>query len=29
VDKLAGVNAGQTVVVTEGKGQTSARPFGK
>jgi len=29
VDKLTGVNAGQTVIVTEGKGQTSARPFAK
>ena len=28
VDKLANVNAGQTVTVTEGKGQTSARSFG-
>jgi len=28
VDKLTAVNAGQTVIVTEGKGQTSARPFG-
>ena len=29
VDKLSGVNAGQTVTFTEGKGQTSTRPFGK
>jgi enediyne biosynthesis protein E4 len=29
VDRLSGVNAGQTVTVTEGKGQTSSRPFGK
>ena len=29
VDKLTAVNAGQTVAVTEGKGQTSARPFAK
>jgi hypothetical protein len=29
VDKLTAVNAGQTVVVTEGKGQTGARPFAK
>jgi enediyne biosynthesis protein E4 len=29
VDKLSGVNAGQTVAVTEGRGQTSTRPFGK
>ncbi len=29
VDKLTALNAGQTVVVTEGKGQTGARPFGK
>ncbi len=29
VDKLAVTNAGQTVTVTEGKGQTSSRPFGK
>jgi hypothetical protein len=28
VDKLTAVNAGQTVIVTEGKGQTGARPFG-
>jgi len=29
VDKLSGVNAGQTVIATEGKGQTSARPFAR
>ena len=29
VDKLGTTNAGQTVTVTEGKGQTSARTFGK
>ena len=29
VDKLSSVNAGQTITATEGKGQTSARPFGK
>ena len=29
VDKLSSVNAGQTVTFTEGKGQTSTRPFGK
>jgi len=29
VDKLTALNAGQTVVVSEGKGQTGARPFGK
>ena len=29
IDRLANVNAGQTVTVTEGKGQTTARPFGK
>lgn len=29
LDKLSGVNAGQTVVVTEGKGQSGARPFAK
>ena len=29
VDKQTAVNAGQTLVVTEGKGQTVARPFGK
>src|SRR5262249_55266091 len=29
IDKLSGVNAGQTVVVSEGKGETSARPFAK
>jgi hypothetical protein len=29
VEKLSNVRAGQTVIVTEGKGQTSARPFGK
>ncbi len=29
VDRLANVNAGQTVVVTEGKGVTGARAFGK
>ena len=27
VDRLANVNAGETITVTEGKGQTSARPF--
>jgi hypothetical protein len=27
VDKLTAVNAGQTVTVTEGKGQTAARRF--
>jgi hypothetical protein len=29
VDRLANVNAGQTVVVTEGKGVTAARAYGK
>jgi len=29
VDRLSNVNAGQTVVVTEGKGVTAARVFGK
>ena len=29
VDKLSDVSAGQTVIVTEGKGQTSARTFAK
>jgi len=29
VDKLANVNVGQTVTVTEGKGQTSARLFAR
>ena len=29
VDKLTAVNAGQTVTITEGKGQTGARPFVK
>src|SRR5262249_24012335 len=29
VDKLSEVNAGQTVMVTEGKGQTGARTFAK
>jgi hypothetical protein len=29
IDKLSSVNAGQTVTLTEGKGQTNARPFGK
>jgi hypothetical protein len=29
VDKLTAVNAGQTVTITEGKGQTGASPFGK
>jgi len=29
VDRLSNVNAGQTVVVTEGKGVTAARDFGK
>jgi len=29
VDRLGATNAGQTVTVTEGKGQTSSRPFGK
>ena len=29
VDRLANVNVGQTVTVTEGKGQTNGRPFGK
>jgi hypothetical protein len=29
VDKLTNVNAGQTVVVTEGKGVTKTTPFGK
>jgi len=29
VDKLSNVAAGQTVTITEGKGQTSARPYGK
>jgi enediyne biosynthesis protein E4 len=29
VDHLAGMAAGQTVTVTEGKGQTSARPYAK
>jgi enediyne biosynthesis protein E4 len=29
VDKLAAVNAGQTVTITESKGQTGARPFAK
>lgn len=28
-DKLGATHAGQTVTVTEGKGQTSSRPFGK
>jgi len=27
VDRLANASAGQTITVTEGKGQTSARPF--
>jgi hypothetical protein len=29
VDHLASVAAGQTVIITEGKGQTSARPYAK
>jgi hypothetical protein len=29
IDRLANVGAGQTVTVTEGKGQTSARPYAK
>ena len=29
IDRLANVAAGQTVTVTEGKGQTSARPYAK
>jgi len=29
VDKLTAVNAGQTVTITESKGQTGARPFAK
>jgi len=29
MDKLSAVNAGQTVTVTEGKGVTSAKPYGK
>jgi hypothetical protein len=29
VDKLSGVNSGQTVIATEGKGQTSARPYAR
>jgi hypothetical protein len=29
VDRLANVNTGQTVVVTEGKGVTKSRPFGR
>jgi hypothetical protein len=29
VDHLANVAAGQTVTITEGKGQTSARPYAK
>ena len=29
VDRLSNVNAGQTVVVTEGKGVMAARVFGK
>jgi enediyne biosynthesis protein E4 len=29
VDRLSATNAGQTAIVTEGKGVTSARPFGK
>jgi hypothetical protein len=29
VDKLSAVNAAQTAIVTEGKGVTSARPYGK
>src|SRR2546430_1539243 len=29
VDKLTNVNAGQAVTLTEGKGQTNTRPFGK
>jgi len=29
VDRLANVTAGQTITVTEGKGQTSARPYAK
>jgi enediyne biosynthesis protein E4 len=29
VDKLSALNAGQTVTVTEGKGATSAKPYGK
>ena len=29
VDKLSNVNAGQTVVATEGKGVTAAKPYGR
>jgi hypothetical protein len=29
VDRLSSVAAGQTVIVTEGKGITASRPFGK
>ena len=29
MDKLSNVAAGQTITITEGKGQTSARPYGK
>jgi hypothetical protein len=29
LDHLANVAAGETVIVTEGKGQTSARPYAK
>jgi len=29
LDKLTAVNAGQTVTITESRGQTGARPFAK
>jgi hypothetical protein len=29
VDRLSGVSAGQTLTLTEGKGQTSSRPYRK
>jgi len=29
IDHLANIAAGQTVTVTEGKGQTSSRPYAK
>jgi hypothetical protein len=29
VDRLSGVATGQTITITEGKGQTASRPYGK